>query len=119
MVYGGEPTALLRAGADVIAQHQAFRAQGGVARVKRRAALREVLFAACQPWEVAWESRGQGDFTRLAAPRLREAAGHSTNDAFQAELIAAFGEDPRQRPLLTCTASARRESLLGALTVGV
>jgi hypothetical protein len=107
----------VEASADVVAGHRAFRAGGLAARVTKRSALREVLFAACQPWEVAWESRGQGDFTRLAAPRLRDAAGQVSNEAFQAEVISAFGEDPRQRPLLTCATSARRKALLGSLLV--
>jgi hypothetical protein len=32
-------------------------------------------------------------------------------------VTSAFGEQPRQRPLLTCTASARRKRLLGPLAV--
>ncbi len=100
--------------AELIAEHRAFRAQRGAGRVTRRTTLREVLFAACQPWEVAWESQGQGDFTRLAAARLRAAAGQVTNEAFCADVAAAFGEDPRQRPLLTCAAAARRKTLLAS-----
>ena len=103
---------------DIVAAHRAFRAHSGDARAKPRIALREVLFAACQPWEVAWESQGQGDFTRQAAPRLRAASGHVTNEAFQAEVSAAFGQAPRQRPLLTCPPSARRKMLLAPLVVG-
>jgi len=104
---------------DLVAAHRAFRAQRDGGRGTPRTALREVLFAACQPWEVAWESQGQGDFTRRVAPRLRAATGHVTNEAFQAEVSAAFGEEPRQRPLLTCAPSARRKLLLAPLVVVV
>jgi Caspase domain/N-acetylmuramoyl-L-alanine amidase len=104
---------------DIVAAHRAFRAQSDDARGRPRTALREVLFAACQPWEVAWESQGQGDFTRRTAPRLRAALGHVTNEAFQTEVSAAFGQAPRQRPLLTCAPSARRKMLLAPLVVVV
>ncbi|MBK5297470.1 MAG: caspase family protein [Vicinamibacteria bacterium] len=125
LAFGAVPTSrgpderprFVEATADLVAAHRAFRAQSGTRRARPRPALREVLFAACQPWELAWESQGQGDFTRRAAPRLRAAAGHVTNESFQAEVAAAFGEEPRQRPLLTCSPSARRKTLLASMVV--
>ena len=61
---------------------------------------RGVFFGACQPDEVAWESNGQGDFTRRAVPLLREALTGSSNQEFFEKVLAAFGEDRRQTPVL-------------------
>ncbi len=61
---------------------------------------RGVFFGACQPDEVAWESDGQGDFTRIAVPLLRQAAAGSTNQEFFDTVLEAFGKDRRQTPVV-------------------
>ena len=102
----------------LVEAHRTFRA--GLPRATRaaRPRMREVLFAACQPWELAWESQGQGDFTRKAVRRLREAAGQVTHEEFVQQVTAAFGPAPRQHPLLTCAPAARAHVLLAPLVVG-
>jgi hypothetical protein len=102
--------------ADLIAAHREFRAASRGRRAPRPR-VREVLFAACQPWELAWESQGQGDFTRKAVRRLRDVAGRITHEAFVEQVTAAFGPAPRQHPLLTCTPAARDHVLLAPLVV--
>ncbi|MET0647930.1 MAG: caspase family protein [Pyrinomonadaceae bacterium] len=63
--------------------------------------MKQVVFAACLDSEVAWESNGQGDFTRVAAPLLRTAQG-LTNEDFARAVVGKFGTSPRQHPELDC-----------------
>ena len=81
--------------------------------------MREVLFAACEPDEVAWESHGQGDFTRKAARLLPQAAGRLSNEEFQQAVSAALGPAPRQHPMLTCAPGARAHGLLASVVAAV
>lgn len=84
-----------------IKAHQTFRARLGASRpaVRSRGEQSDVLFSACRSTEVAWESAGQGDFTRHATAVLRR--GRSiTNSAFVGAVEAAFGAQPRQHPEL-------------------
>ncbi len=103
--------------ASVVAAHRGFRA--GRPKPRRRRARPEVLFAACRPDELAWETGGQGDFTRKATVRLRDAVLTATNEEFNDQVAAAFGPAPRQHPTLTCTPSARRRRLLAPIVSGV
>ncbi|GHG43369.1 hypothetical protein GCM10012320_07520 [Sinomonas cellulolyticus] len=64
--------------------------------VDRYKAAREVLFSACQPDELAYETAGHGDFTAKAAPLLAAAIGTMTNQAFLDKVAADFGG--RQHP---------------------
>ncbi|HEY0173159.1 MAG TPA: caspase family protein [Pyrinomonadaceae bacterium] len=73
--------------------------------------MKQVVFAACLDSEVAWESNGQGDFTRVAAPLLRAAQG-LTNEDFSRAVVGKFGASPRQHPELDC---APRSKSLGFL----
>ena len=50
-------------------QAQAWRPRGSTRSLDTE---RSVYFGACQATELAFESNGQGDFTRIALPRLRE-----------------------------------------------
>lgn len=61
---------------------------------------RGVFFGACQPDEVAWESNGQGDFTRHAVALLRDALTGSSNQEFYELVLEAFGQSRRQTPVL-------------------
>ncbi|MBM7505363.1 caspase domain-containing protein [Agromyces aurantiacus] len=79
----------------------AVRAVERPARRERRSPRtgREFLFSACRSTEVAWESGGHGDFTRIAAPLL--AAPSSTglrNRDFHRAVLDAFGDRRRQTP---------------------
>ncbi len=59
---------------------------------------REVLFSACRATEVAWESGGQGDFTRAALPLLESGTGTVSNRAFVRSVVEVFGPNRRQTP---------------------
>lgn len=58
-----------------------------------------VAFAACNSDEVAYETHGRGDFSRLAVPLL--SAG-LTNRQFRDRVIDGLGSQPRQHPKLDC-----------------
>lgn len=74
---------------------------------------REILFAACRSDQVAWESDGQGDFTRIALEVLASSGGKLTNNQFVAQVNSSFGETPRQNPAVTCNERLRDHPLLG------
>lgn len=59
---------------------------------------REILFSACRPTEVAWESGGQGDFTRHALPLLSAQLGMASNRSFLRSVLEEFGQNRRQTP---------------------
>jgi hypothetical protein len=75
--------------------------------------MREVVFSACRSVEVAWESNGQGDFTRLATKLLAAGADGMSHLDFQRAVTRAFGATPRQHPVLDCAPSRRAAALLG------
>lgn len=71
---------------------------GGAARRSPRTG-REFLFSACRSTEVAWESSGHGDFTRIAAPLVASATSTSLrNRDFHRAVLDAFGDRRRQTP---------------------
>jgi hypothetical protein len=76
-----------------------LRGRRGMRNARAAAAQRDVLFSACRSTEVAWESGGQGDFTRHATAILRGGAG-LTNGALLERVVAAFGPAARQHPEL-------------------
>jgi hypothetical protein len=97
-----------------------LRARAGRARGVRGAysGSREVLFAACQSDQSAYESAGQGDFTRHALEVLRSSPPGMTNNTFIAQVKNAFGSRPRQNPELWSDPSLLDQPLLGARTGG-
>jgi hypothetical protein len=74
--------------------------------------MRDVVFAACRPDEVAWEVDGQGEFTRHACAVLGPGADALTNEQFAQQVVQAFGATPRQHPMLDCAAAAKSRRLL-------
>lgn len=65
--------------------------------------MQEVVFSACRSNERAYESDGQGDFTRIATALLEEgAAGVSSHQQFIDRVRHAFGTGARQEPQLDC-----------------
>lgn len=103
-------------GAELLTLHRAFRASLGAAPGSGArgpgmrpgpAQMRQVVFAACQPWEVALEMNGRGDFSLRAVPEVAANAGRITNAAFQEMVTARFGTRPRQNPNLDCAPTAR------------
>ncbi|MET0622739.1 MAG: caspase family protein [Pyrinomonadaceae bacterium] len=79
--------------------------------------MKQVVFAACLDSEVAWESNGQGDFTRVAAPLLRAAQG-LTNEDFSRAVVGKFGASPRQHPELDCAPRSKSLGFLRSLARG-
>lgn len=115
----GERVRYLRATSDMIAAHRRFRAGAGApppfAFSRGRDTMREVVFAACLSTEVAYESDGQGDFTRHATRILQEDPAGMSNTTFLDRVTQAFGTVPRQHPGLYCSAAARGRPLFGAV----
>lgn len=67
--------------------------------VPRNAGVRrEVLMSACKATEVAWESNGQGDFTRAALPLLTSGIGTVSNRTFVRSVVEILGPGRRQTP---------------------
>jgi hypothetical protein len=88
---------------NLIQAHFAFRATAGlsargVAAFARDTSDGDTLFAACRSTEVAWESNGQGDFTRAATQVLARGVSGLTHSAFLAQVLAGLGASPRQHP---------------------
>lgn len=69
---------------------------------RTKAQRREVLFAACKSSQLAWESDGQGDFTRHALGVLEASASRLTNAQFNSRVNLAFGGNARQNPQINC-----------------
>jgi hypothetical protein len=87
------------------AAHRAFRQTAGQARTISAGGqdqMRNVLFSACQPHEVAWESDGHGDFTLRATRILAPGVDGLTNQQFVDRVTAEFGQGARQRPMIDC-----------------
>lgn len=62
-----------------------------------------MLFAACQDFEEAWEINGQGEFTVRATRLLRNGIAGVTNQAFYEAVLQAFGSNRRQTPAILAT----------------
>jgi len=83
-------------------------------RSSRVAALRkEVLFSACRDIELAYETDGQGDFTRRAVDLLSNSVGRISNVEFLERVVASFGSQARQTPQIDCEFTERSKNLLG------
>ena len=59
-----------------------------------------MYFGACRADEVAFESNGQGDFTRIAVPLLEQALTARPTSSSTTQVLAAFGDGRRQTPVL-------------------
>ncbi|HMN96961.1 MAG TPA: caspase family protein [Phycisphaerales bacterium] len=95
------------------------RSRGGAVHAARGiAAAGEVFFSACGPDELAWESQGQGDFTRRAMRILQGGIEGLTNESFHRKVLEAFGPRRRQSPALHCVDDRRALPLLGWASSG-
>lgn len=72
--------------------------RGAPARAGKRSLAREVLFSACKPTEVAFETGGHGDFTGATSLLVVPSANRLTNGEFLAKIREAFSSQPRQNP---------------------
>ena len=96
-----------------------YRAKRGTpARAGKRALAREVLFSACKPTEVAFETGGHGDFTVAASLLVVPSANRLTNGEFLARVREAFSSQPRQNPDFNGPRAAKSRLFLAPL-VGV
>jgi hypothetical protein len=106
----------LRATPAMIEAHRSFRqALGTQPLVEAMGDMAEVVFTACRADQVAYESDGQGDFTRIALELFADGLPDESNDAFYQRILRGFGEDARQQPQLNSSPAARMRRLLAAL----
>lgn len=89
--------------------------RGSMARAAPRANARELLFSACQPDEMAYETGGHGDFTAAASLLLAPSAEKITNADFLAKVLESFAHQPRQNPYFYGVAAASTKTFLAPL----
>lgn len=109
----GSRKRLVRMDEHAIDEYKAMR--GALSRSTARDNERGVFFGACLATEVAFETGSQGDFTSRALPLLRQAIGSATNRTFHDKVLAAFGDNRRQTPVVKPPALLDGP-LLGSLT---
>lgn len=106
---------------ETVARYRALR--GTSAHARSRAAPDDdvgpargiIHFAACQDSEYAWESNGEGDFTRAAMAVFQQARRQNwSNERFMDACVAALGTPRRQRPRLWKPGALASRPLLGA-----
>ncbi|HEX6083137.1 MAG TPA: caspase family protein [Thermoanaerobaculia bacterium] len=118
----GDRPRFIVADSQLIRAHADFRktsAPLGASRAANRGPeyMREIVFSACRPDQVAWESGGQGDYTRNVVPLLARWSS-LTNQQFQDLLTSDFRPAGRQHPILDCAPAARQRALLGGAASG-
>lgn len=98
----------INAGPELENAHRRFRAALPESRkaLRGQSRMREVVFSACLSSEVAWESRGQGEFTVCATRVLARAGAKLSNAEFARLVTQEFGPSPRQQPRLYCSERA-------------
>jgi hypothetical protein len=110
-----------RVTAEMVGRFQARRAEEGdgtrsAPAERGPATMKEITFSACRAEQVAYESDGQGDFTRHAVAVLGASdLGRLTNVGFLARVYRGFGANPRQEPTLDCAPANRTRGLLHPL----
>lgn len=112
----GSRKRLVRMDEHAMREYKALR--GTPSRSTARDNERGVFFGACLATEVAYETGSQGDFTSRALPLIREAIGSATNRAFHDKVLAAFGDNPRQTPVVKPPALLERP-LLASLAIAL
>ena len=98
---------------EMIAVHRRTRKGGRTLAPQTR---RDILFAACRDDQVAFETGGHGDYTKLAVPIFGQPGNGLTNLAVQKLIQKAFGKafgaGTRQNPMLDCDAAAESDVFL-------
>ena len=101
---------------EMMEAHRRFRSGASRRVISRggldRSRMRQVVFAACQPNESAWETNGSGDFTRLTLPLLASRRSVTHSELARA-IVNAFGPTRRQTPELDCAPAAQNATLFG------
>jgi hypothetical protein len=109
----------VKATPDIIKKHREFRQSRNLSFMSGPRAfsasrgpvgMREVVFSACRSEEVAFESDGQGEFTRRAIPLLTQGSAMS-NSEFQSRVEQAFGAQPAQHPILDCAPEVKDRAM--------
>jgi hypothetical protein len=111
-VASSERVRFLPVSEEVLRAHRAFRRSLGAApRSVSETSLDGIVhFAACQDDEFAFESDGQGDFTRAGSALVAAAlARRDTNEAFLAAVRSEVARRGRQHPLLMQLPAALRD----------
>jgi hypothetical protein len=85
---------------------------------RARGLTRNASFAACLDRELAWESNGQGDFTRIAVPLLQQLGQGITNAEFARRVEGGFSSNTRQHPRLDAAGPVLEQLFLQPATRG-
>jgi len=91
------------------------RAAGYTRAFVDRTALKWITFSACDATELAYESQGNGAFTREAVKLLQRGVDGLSNGEFQKRVVDAFGPKRAQTPQLDCSDGSEK---LFVLAVG-
>jgi hypothetical protein len=94
---------------EMVAIHQQTKKGGRAVATSFR---RDLLFAACRDDQVAFETAGHGDYTKLVVPIVRQRPDNLTNLALQKLIQGAFGPGGRQNPMLDCDPLAENQRFL-------
>jgi hypothetical protein len=89
-----------------LARRHRDRAAGYTRAFVDRTALKWITFSACDPTELAYESQGNGAFTRETVKLLQRGADGLTNGDAQRRIVDAFGPKRAQTPQLDCAPGA-------------
>ena len=107
--FGGQPGSappdgararVVRATPALREAHRRWRERNGNSVAVARGVHPELLFTACRSDQVAWESEGHGEFTLRATGVLAGGSGPFSARALHERVLAAFGPNARQQPLL-------------------
>jgi hypothetical protein len=99
-----------------LARRHRDRAAGHTRAFVDRTALKWITFSACDATELAYESQGNGAFTREATKLLQAGIDGLTNGEVKRRVIDAFGPKRAQTPQLDCAEGAEQ---LFVLNIGV
>ena len=89
-----------------LAKREVERRDGRSRAFVDRTTLKWVNFSACDATELAYESNGQGAFTKHSTDILKRGVTALTNGRFQTQVIEAFGSPRAQTPQLDCPPGA-------------
>jgi hypothetical protein len=96
---GDERVRYMPVSTELLAAARSMRGARGGARALPSSAPGVIHLAACRDNEFAWESNGQGDFTRAAVPLLTAAVKKGeTNEAFIKKVATLVARKKRQQP---------------------
>ena len=101
-----------------LARRHRDRAAGHTRAFVDRTALKWITFSACDATELAYESQGNGAFTREATKLLQAGVDRLTNREVQRRIVQAFGPKRAQTPQLDCAEGAEQLFVLNVGATG-